>query len=140
MENSDNRLDDDELTALCNAVRILINQKQFRESETLIRQAMGKYPHAAQPHNLFGIQLENEGDHLSAMKHFRAAVALDATYLPARYNMDQYADIFGKEHMDIYVEADYPQGQKELYKIEYDENGVGRMVKREKNGIFAGKK
>jgi hypothetical protein len=141
MENNDIRIDSDELAALCSAVRILISRKQFRESEELIRQAMGKYPHAAQPHNLFGIQLENEGDHLAAMKHFRAAVALDATYLPARYNMDQYADVFGKEHMDVYVEADYPQEQKkDLYKIEYDENGIGRMVKREKAGIFAGKK
>jgi tetratricopeptide (TPR) repeat protein len=120
-----------EITKLCNTVRELINQREFYKSEELIKRAMEKFPHAPEPHNLMGIQLENEGDHLAALKHFRAAWALDPTYLPARYNMNQYADMFCKNRRDAYVDEDCPQEQeRELYKIEYDEKGIGHVIKR----------
>lgn len=38
------------------------------------------------------ILLEKQKNHLLALKHFRAAYALDPSYLPARYNLDQYSD------------------------------------------------
>jgi Lipoprotein NlpI, contains TPR repeats len=120
-----------ELFTVCNTVRKLIDQERFRESEELIRQTMAKYPHAPEPHNLMGIQLENNGDHLAAMKHFRAAWALDPSYLPARYNLEQYADMFCRNRKDAYTENDCPQEQdKELYKTEYDTKGVGHIIKR----------
>ena len=50
---------------------------------------MAENPHCAIPHNLMGILLEKEANHVLAMKHFRAAYALDPTYIPARYNMEQ---------------------------------------------------
>ena len=130
-----------ELIAVCNAVRELIDQGKLHESKELIRQAMAKYPHAPEPHNLMGIQLENDGDHLAAMKHFRAAWALDPTYLPARYNLEQYVDMFYKNRMDAYTEDDCPQEQeKDLYKTEYDEKGIGHIFKRNQTNSFIKKK
>jgi len=87
----------------------LIYQNKYHESDELIRKAMADHPHAPEPHNLMGIKLENEGDHLTAMKHFRAAWALDPAYVPARYNLNQYADMYCKDHKDAYVEEDCPQ-------------------------------
>lgn len=83
-----------ELNELCTSVRRLTIAEEYRECERLISDAMGKYPHAAEPHNLFGVILEKEGDHLAAMKHFRAAWALDPTYLPARQNLDSFGTFF----------------------------------------------
>ena len=40
---------------------------------------MAENPHGAVPHNLMGILLEKESNHVLAMKHFRAAYALDPT-------------------------------------------------------------
>lgn len=118
-------------TALCNTVRELIGRGEFSESKKIIIQSMAKFPHAPEPHNLMGIQLEHEGDHISAMKHFRAAVALDPSYLPARCNLSQYADMFRKGHKDAYFEEDCPQLQDtDLYKLEYDDKGIGHIVKR----------
>jgi tetratricopeptide (TPR) repeat protein len=97
-----------EMMSLCNTARELIRQKGYRECDELIRKAMAEYPSAPEPHNLMGIKLENEGDHLSAMKHFRAAWALDPTYLPARYNLNQYADMLCKNRRDAYCESDCP--------------------------------
>jgi hypothetical protein len=129
--------DNMELLTVCNTVRELMGQKKLRESEELIRQTMAKYPHAPEPHNLMGIQLENSGDHLAAMKHFRAAWALDPAYFPARYNLEQYADMFCKKRKDAYTEDDCPQEQdKELYKIEYDKKGIGHIVKRDQDNKF----
>lgn len=51
---------------------------------------MSKYPHAPQTHNLMGIILEKKEEHAAAMKHFRAALALDPTYYPAKHNLDMY--------------------------------------------------
>jgi tetratricopeptide (TPR) repeat protein len=120
-----------EMIALCNTIKELISEKKYQESKEQIRQAMAKFPHAPEPHNMMGILLEKEGDHLTALKHFRAAWALDPTYLPARYNLNQYANIFCKSRKDAYVDEDCPQEQdKELYKIEYDEKGIGHVIKR----------
>lgn len=79
-----------ELTLLCGTVRTLLKHSEFQECELLISEAMGKHPHDPQPHNLFGVLFEQEGKHTEAMKHFRAAWALDPSYLPARCNMDHY--------------------------------------------------
>lgn len=141
MVNNNINNDNIELIKLCNTVRELIVQRKFSESDELIRQAMAKYPHAPEPHNLMGIQLENNGDQLTAMKHLRAAWALDPTYLPARYNLEQYADMFGKNSKDAYNVDDCPQEQeKELYKTEYDEKGIGHIVKRNQANSFNMKK
>ena len=66
---------------------------------------MAENPHCAIPHNLMGILLEKESNHVLAMKHFRAAYALDPTYVPARYNMEQYAQMYptGKRSMQCSI-------------------------------------
>lgn len=127
MQNSDN-----ELTVLCNTVREFVGQRKYHECKQLITEAMGKYPHAPEPHNLMGIQLENEGDHLTAMKHLRAAWALDPTYIPARCNLERYSRFFSKGQ-SAFDETDCPQEQekeKDLYKVEYDEHGIDHVVRR----------
>lgn len=130
MKNNNIPNNNNELTVLCNTVRDFVGQKKYRECEQLITDAMGKYPHAPEPHNLIGILFENEGDHLTAMKHFRAAWALDPTYIPARYNLERYGSFFATGQ-SAFNEADCPQEQeKDLYKIEYDEHGVGHVIRR----------
>ncbi len=122
-----------ELTELCRTVRKLIEQSKYQESEMLIQSAMGSHPHAPEPHNLIGILLEKKGDHLSAMKHFRAAWVLDPTYLPARHNLEHYGTFFSKGKC-AYDETDCLSEKKEnLYKIEYDRRGIGHVVGRVKN-------
>ena len=88
-----NRLDE-----LCRTVRQLVGRQNFSKCEKLIFEAMRKYPHAPEPHNLIGVVFEKKGDHVSAMKHFRAAWSLDPTYIPARHNLDLYGtfDVKGK--------------------------------------------
>ena len=84
----------DNLTKLCDSVRDLIGMQDYQTCENIICQAMRSYPHAPQPHNLIGILLEKTGNHPCAMKHFRAAWALDPTYLPARQNLECYGTFF----------------------------------------------
>ncbi|MGN0983299.1 MAG: hypothetical protein ACI4OI_00535 [Gemmiger sp.] len=79
-----------QLEALCAAVRKYSTVRDFQKCVALISQAMAEFPSAPQPHNLFGIVLEREGDHALAMRHFRAAYALDPAYAPARQNLEVY--------------------------------------------------
>ncbi len=119
-----------ELSDLCSQIRQLLRVKNFQKSDELLREAMGEYPHAPHTHNLFGLLLESLGDHLTAMKHFRAASALDPTYIPARINMRHFASFYpaGRWAFD---ESDCLEEQKQdNYKVEYDEHGIGRVIRR----------
>lgn len=124
----------EELNRLCVTVKELIRLQDYEKCENLIRSAMGKFPHAPQPHNLIGILLEKKEDHLTAMKHFRAAWALDPTYIPVRQNLDCYGTFFssGKcafDESDCKVEKE--DGSRSNYKVEYDAHGVGHFVRRD---------
>ena len=117
-----------ELAVLCNAVRKLVEQNEYQQAELLIKKAVGKYPGAPHPHNLLGLLLEARNDHLTAMKHFRAAWALDPTYLPARQNLNTFGSFYPSGKW-AYDEADCSQEKKgDSCKIEYDANGVGHVV------------
>ena len=83
-----------ELLTLCHKVRKLLKQKKYHKVKHLINKALFKYPHAPEPHNLFGLILEAQGDHLSAMKHFRAAYALDPAYIPSKYNLEYFGSFY----------------------------------------------
>lgn len=124
----------EDLGTLCATVRELVRMQDYEKCESLIRRAMGTYPHAPEPHNLFGILFEKKGEHPTAMKHFRAAWALDPTYIPARQNLDCYGTFFsgGKcayDESDCKTEEE--NGSRGDHKIEYDEHGIGRIVRRD---------
>ena len=69
--------------------------------------------------------MEMQGNHVAAMKHFRAASVLDPTFLPARKNMENYGS-FSRPGAAAYTMEDCGTAEKkEHFKIEYDENGIG---------------
>lgn len=116
-----------ELAQLCSAVRALVTDEKFDHSTDLVRQAMERYPHAPQPHNLLGIILEKTGDHMAAMKHFRAAWALDPSYAPVNYNLQTYATFYSCGSC-AFDESDVPASADNDILIEYDTHGIGRAV------------
>lgn len=120
---------DQEIYQLCDQIRALVEQEDYEGSEALIRSAMSKYPHAPQPHNLLGIVLEKKGDHLAAMKHFRAAWALDPSFAPARCNLDRFGS-FTPKGKCAYDESDCPRQQESGYRIEQDAWGIKHVMKR----------
>ena len=87
-------------------IRALVAQRHFSEAEDEAAQAMAAAPHDAQPHNLMGIIAESRNDHVQAMKHFRAAWALDPTYRPARINMERYGSFSGQMPRPVYDETE----------------------------------
>lgn len=124
----------EELNLLCARVRELMAEGDYRECESLITKAMMRFPHAPHPHNLFGLLLERQSDHITAMKHFRAAWSLDPTYLPARQNLDHFGTFFssGKCAFDESDCQEETSDRSSECAIEYDENGIGHVVRRRK--------
>ncbi|WP_411677061.1 hypothetical protein [Caproicibacter sp.] len=118
-----------ELTALCNAVKTFASEGEYQKCKALIFDAMGKYPNAPEPHNLLGVLLEKQGDHPAAMKHFRAAWALDPTYLPAKQNLDSFGTFFSHGSY-AFDENDCPEEMHDQYRINYDERGIGHIDRR----------
>lgn len=119
-----------ELIKVSNEVKTLVEDRAYEACDLLLRKMIGKYPHAPEPHNLFGILLEKEGNHLVAMKHFRAAWALDPTYLPARFNLAQYTSFFATGAV-AFNEGDCPELVEDCPgHVAYDENGIGHIVRR----------
>ena len=92
-----------------NKCRTLIEEHKYVECEKVIVMSMIKMPHSAVPHNLMGILLEKEHNHILAMRHFRAAYGLDPAYVPARYNLDHYGEVFPTGlRQCAYTEEDCP--------------------------------
>ncbi len=86
--------ENEELLKLCNKVRELISAADYNNCYDIICLAMRVFPDAPHPHNLLGILLEQKGQHAAAMRHFRAAYALDPTYLPARQNLESFGTFY----------------------------------------------
>lgn len=123
-----------EFDSLSLMVKECINRGDFESAEKDIVDSMAESPHNAVPHNLMGILMEHKNDHILAMKHFRAAWALDPTFRPARFNMEKYGACFGSDRYkpDAYEDSDCPSEneKRDLYKIEYDDYGIGHAVRR----------
>lgn len=81
------------LRELCIKVKKCCRRHDYKTGEKIVINAMGQYPDAAQPHNLYGVLLEKTGQHTAAMRHFRAALALNPSYRPANYNLEQYGQM-----------------------------------------------
>lgn len=123
----------EKLTSLCEQVKNMIKENKYENCYKLIVEEMKSFPHAPQPHNLLGMLLERQGKHLLAMKHFRAAWALDPTYLPSRHNLEVYGTFFSKG-TGAFDENDCPVlEEKNSYTIEYDRDNIGHIVRRDKN-------
>lgn len=127
MKHANNNKNSSELDQLCTSVRAFVIDGAYETCIERICQAMQRYPHAPQPHNLLGIILEKMGDHLTAMKHFRAAWALDPTYLPANHNLNTYGTFFSNGSC-AFDESDIPPAPPSNMEIVCDERGIGRVV------------
>ena len=79
--------DIDDINELWVYVKDLIKEGKLVECEEVIRYAMYLYPSSPIPHNLYGILFEVRNEQIRAMKHFRAALDLDPTFLPAKENL-----------------------------------------------------
>lgn len=121
-----------ELKELCILVKNLIEEKCFNDCESIITDAMKKFPHSPIPHNLLGILLEKMGDHQMAMNHFRAAWSLDSTFLPARKNLTSFGTFvpFASNREVFYDENDCIEEKHGDYYVEYDKYGIGRVKRR----------
>ena len=84
----------EELGDLIANARELIDRREFDACEALLSTAMFQNPHSAVPHNLMGLLLEHKRRHEDAMKHFRAANALDPAYGPSRWNLEGFAESY----------------------------------------------
>lgn len=125
----------EQMHALIERVRNLIKSGKYAQAQLEAAQAMACCPHAAQPHNLMGIILERKNDHAGAMKHFRAAWALDPGYLPARVNMDRYGCLSMTLPRPAYDDDDCPEEVCTRRKvIVCDKNGVEHIVRRHSHG------
>ena len=85
---------EEELPSLITQAKTMIETSAFGECEALLSAAMFQSPHSAVPHNLMGLLLETEQRHEDAMKHFRAANALDPAYAPSRWNLEGFSEFY----------------------------------------------
>ncbi len=109
-------------------VRDLLEAGAYEEGEKKIIEAMQNYPHAPEPHNLYGILLEMKKDHAMAMRHFRAGWALDPSCEPVNVNLYNFGT-FSRDKKFAYTEEDCPKEPITPVEIKFDANGVGHTVK-----------
>lgn len=95
----------EELGDLIANAKAMIGKREFDACEALLATAMFQNPHSAVPHNLMGLLLEKKRKHEDAMKHFRAANALDPAYAPSRWNLEGFSEFY-KTRADAYYMSD----------------------------------
>lgn len=119
----------EQLQVLCDTVRTLVGEGDYEKCREIIFASMANFPDAAQPHNLYGLLLEREGFHAAAMKHFRAAWALDPSYRPARQNLDHYGTFFSCGCC-AFDESDCPEEHTGESETVRDRRGIKRAERR----------
>ena len=122
------RQENEELTQLCRQARQMTEDGELDACETLLGEAMRNHPHAPEPHNLLGMLLERRGDHLTAMKHFRAAQALDPAYEPSAHNLEVYGGFFTNRRQGAWSWQDCGREETARCALVYDSCGVGRIA------------
>lgn len=96
----------EELESLCHDIKRLYDLGDWDLCEKKIEQAIGTYPHAPHPHNLFGILFEKRGNQVAAMNHYRAAIALEPSYKPARCNLYRCGDMSNRDNVPTFLETE----------------------------------
>lgn len=129
MKQTNMNINSNELDQLCASVRAFVIEGAYESCIKQICEAMKRHPHAPQPHNLLGIVLEKLGDHSTAMKHFRAAWALDPTYLPANHNLSTYGTFFSDGRC-AFDESDVPEIPQRRRENKSDLYGICRVGRR----------
>lgn len=89
-----NLLDNESMNDFCLDIKNTVEHGELSSCFKKIYELMADYPHSPVPHNLLGILFELRGNHLLAMRHLRAAMALDPSYRPAILNMAEFGDSF----------------------------------------------
>ena len=118
-----------ELSELCNSIRNLVASQDYDKCGEIICQAMGSFPCDPQPHNLLGIVFEKVGNHVDAMKQFRAASALDPTYAPARQNLTTYGTFYSAGSA-AFDESDCPGACGARPSSERESHNIGQILRR----------
>lgn len=114
---------------LTDTVRALLGAGDYAECRRMITKAMGRCPSSAQPHNLFGLLLERTGCHAAAMRHFRAALALEPGYEPAKRNLEYYGTL-AEGTSCAFDERDCRREFAGEVHIAYDAYGVGHVERK----------
>jgi tetratricopeptide (TPR) repeat protein len=78
-----------------------LHNNKLEESYKIILKALKENPDAPEPQNLLGIFCELNGNSELARKHYRAAYALDPTYLPASENLERLCTLFSSRYIPI---------------------------------------
>lgn len=119
------------LDSLCAQIREYVLTGNLENGVAAVCDAMSRFPNAPQPHNLMGILQEKLGNHVIAIRHFRAAWALDPTYTPAEENLETYTTFFGRGKC-AYDESDCRKNSNSgSYPVIYDTKGVGHVIRRD---------
>ena len=116
------------LDELSVSVKKLACEHQYADAEALAIKAMAEYPDSPIPHNLYGIILDKLGQHLKALRHYRAANALDPTYKPAVLNLNIKPSLFS-EPTYVYTENECKEAKPSHYELYFNEKGVGQLRK-----------
>ena len=125
------------LAELCSYIKKSIMSRKYDHAECALRiaKAMESYPDAEEPHNLLGILLEESGDHCGAMRHFRAAWALNPGYRPAHFNMEASGSFFVESpNIKRYAFEDCDCGPREDEIPSKKSNGMSGKIFRKEDG------
>lgn len=98
-------LTEDKLSSFHDFLRFAKNSiltQDYVKARTYLKKAISENMDSPEPHNLLGVLLENKGDRILAIKHYRAALDLDPAYRPAQKNLERITRfIYSEKGIDL---------------------------------------
>jgi len=85
--------EEDVFSRLLSDAGAALRDKRYEDTEELLRRAMLADVTRPETFNVLGVLMEIRRDRLQAQRFYRAALALDPAYRPARNNLDRLVGI-----------------------------------------------
>jgi DNA-binding response OmpR family regulator len=89
-----------------------IGQRHFDAAVEHVRKAISLDPTRPEAFNLLGVLMEVHRDYVEAQEQYRAALALDATYEPARKNLNRLTRKKWEEGVELGEKTETEKGKK----------------------------
>ena len=93
-------------------VKGLIQQHAFSGAEKYLSKIFSAFPSSPIPHYLMGLKYLKEGNKAKALKHFKASIALDEKYEPAKKQLEEVISTIENEEK-LMKQKETQNGEKE---------------------------
>jgi uncharacterized protein HemY len=107
-----------------------IKEKDYTDALKYITDAISVNQNQPEAHNLLGVLAEKRREYELALRHYRAACALDPSYKPANRNLDRITSFYSESTMNEPDLGINDMNDEELHSQRKNKNALEHLLKK----------